>query len=343
MKEQLTVEFAMPPGSNFEEPNGPDGPLIVHNFPIMVEGAWTSMEGKTVQFGPQDLKANQGNWTDTAIWTRHPLVPGENRSADLCIGAVVAHYYTDKFQAVLEDGSTFVGAAVLGDAMLHRRTEPSRDAAVLIRLPKGQGGFRMTSAEIELLDADFDAQQDVYRPKRYAFGGVTIQRKGGCKACNIPAFAANCAAPGQGATHMADGPAGTPPANQAPPTPGGAEAEPAWAKALSAKLDQLIEMEKAEAAHAGDGKGGAPAGTPPANECHQAAGMAAPQVTAEQFAALNEDVRKLRAAAEKANSQPAALQTKGASFAAGGKLNSEGISSSSMMLVGKNLHLHGRE
>lgn len=351
MSEQLTIAFALALTSNFEEPEGPNGPLIVHNVPIMVAGRWKSMQGKTCEFTDQDLDANKDNWMDNAVWTRHQLLPGENRSAELCIGGVTKRYFTPNFSTVLEDGTIYKGAAILGDVLLHRKTDASRDAAVLIRLPKGQGGFRMTSAEIAMLDENFDVKTGVYHPKKYAFGGLTIQREGACNACNIPAFAS--AAPGQRGMDMAEPkPAETPPVNQAPPAPGGAEAEPAWATEMKGLLHQILEREMQEAAAKGAAKGAKPSEPPAdgakANECK--AGMAAPQITTEQFAAmtaelatLKEDRRKLQAIVDKANSKPESTRTAGADFAAGEKLNTEGISTSSMMLVGKNLHISGRD
>jgi hypothetical protein len=162
----------------------------------------------------------------------------------------------------------------------------------------------MVSAEIIMQSSEFDAKAGVYRPTKYAFGGLTIQRKGGCKACNIPAFAA--ATPGQETGNMAEP---EKPASPAPPAPGGAEGMPAWAKVLSDKLDRLLAKEDAEAA---GGKG-------VANECNKGAGMAAPNPLIESFAAveakvkelegqnktLTEERRVLTAQLEKANAKPA--------------------------------------
>jgi len=142
MSGNLQVSFWVPTGSSFEDM--PDGSLIVHGVPIMCEGSWTSMEGKTVKFSPQDLKANASNWQDNGIWTRHPLMPGENRPSDLCVGGVLNPTYVDSYKTVQDDGTIFTGAAVLGDLIFHRQTDASKDAAVQIRLPKEAGGFRMT-------------------------------------------------------------------------------------------------------------------------------------------------------------------------------------------------------
>ena len=112
--------------SNFEEPNGPDGPLIVHNVPIMVAGKWKSMQGKICEFTDLDLDANKDNWVDNGAWTRHALIPGENRPAEICIGGVIKRYFNPNFSTVLEDGTIYKGAAILGDVLLHRLTEGSR-------------------------------------------------------------------------------------------------------------------------------------------------------------------------------------------------------------------------
>jgi hypothetical protein len=334
MSEELRISFMVPTGSSFED--APDGSLIVHGVPAMCEGEWKSAEGKVVQFGKPDLKANCANWYDNGIWTRHPLMPGENRPADLCVGGVQNPTYTDSFKTVLEDGTVYQGAAVIGDLVFHRQTDASKDAAVQIRLPKDQGGFRMVSAEIIMQSSEFDAKAGVYHPTKYAFGGLTIQRKGGCKACNIPAFAQ--AAPGQEIGNMAEEPK---PAIPAPPAPGGAGEMPAWAKVLSDKLDKLIEMETAEAA---EEKG------EPTNECNKGAGMAAQAPRIESFAAVEakvkdleaqtkaliEDKRVLTAKLEKADSKQAPT---GNFSAPEPKINTEGVSSSRMVLSGTNMKL----
>ena len=343
MSDNFRINFYVPDGSSFEEM--PDGSLIVHNVPAMCEGMWTSMEGKTVLFSPQDLKANCANWTDNGIWTRHPLMPGENRPSDICVGGVLNPRFVPNFSTVLEDGTLFTGAAVLCDLVFNRQTDGSKDAAIQIRLPKEAGGFRMTSAEIIMQASQFDAANNVYRPSQYAFGGLTIQRKGGCKACNIPAFAS--AAPGQEIGNMADTPpAVAPPVNQAPPTPGGTEAIPAWATELVGICKQILEREMQEAAEKGAAKGAKPKEpsppAPAANECSGKAGMAAPGPDTVAFAAeqlkvkdLEEKNRVLKAELDKALSKPAL-----SSFVerSGPAMNTEGKPSLNAVLVGKNMH-----
>lgn len=341
MNDELRIGFMVPEGSHFED--APDGSLIVHGVPIMCEGAWQSMEGKKVQFGPQDLKANCANWLDNGIWTRHPLMPGENRPSDLCVGGVRNYAYTDSFVTALDDGTMFKGAAVLGDLVFHRQTDASKDAAVQIRLPKEAGGFRMTSAEIVMQSSEFDAQAGVYHPSKYAFGGLTIQRKGGCKACNIPAFAATT--PGQENGNMAE----TKPEGPAPPAPGGAEEMPGWASGLHtkvdglhSKMDKLMAMESAEPIQ--------PKGE--ANECNKGAGMAAQAPLMESFAAVEakvkelekekevllEERRVLTAKLEKANSKQ--VGNFSAQVENAPKMNTEGVSSSRMVLSGSNMKLN---
>lgn len=325
------ASFTVPTDSSFEEPEGPDGPLIVHNVPLMVEGKWTSMQGKTIEFTAQDLQANFDNWVDNLVWVRHQLVPGENRPATESVGCVPVRYFNPDYETVLEDGTLYRGAAAMGDMVLHRQTEASRDAAKLIRLPRDQGGFRMVSSELTDIDAAYDEREKVFHPRRYAFAGLTIQRKGGCKACNIPAFAAT---PGQGNGNMADN---EPPA-QAPPAPGGAEGEPAWVARIEQKIDALIQHEKAEAAKGANAQ-------PPAPQ------MAAPEPPKVDFAEYdkkladaNEEIRKLKAIVDKANSKPASLQTEGVAFSDNGapKTN-EGKPSLAFSQMGNNMRLRRRD
>ena len=321
----MNENFSMPMElSNFEEPEGADGPLIVHNVPIMASGIWPSMNGKRYHFSEQFLLANLNNWSDSIVWNRHPLIPGENRSATDSIGAVLKHFFNANFTTMLKDGTLYKGAAIMGDVLFHRKTEESRDAATLIRLPYDQGGFRMVSAEMHMDGLAFDAERNVYVPEKCNFFGLTIQREGGCAACNIPAFAA--ATPGQETGNMAEPEA---PATPAPPTPGGAEAMPEWAGQLMEKMDKILSIAQGGAA-------------PPAaaNEAPKAT-MSAPTPEMEAFAAeqlkvtdLEEKLRVANAIIEKANSKPIVE-----SFAEPGpKMNSEGTRSLNAVLVGKNLH-----
>jgi hypothetical protein len=319
--------FSMPMGmTNFEEPEGPEGPLIVHNVPIMASGIWPSMNGKSYAFSKQFLLANLDNWSDSIVWNRHPLIPGENRSATDSIGAVLKRYFEPNFTTKLKDGTTYQGAAIMGDVLFHRKTDESRDAATLIRLPYDQGGFRMVSAEMHMDGVEFDAERNVYTPESCKFFGLTIQREGGCAACNIPAFAK--AAPGQETGNMAEP---EKPATPAPPTPGGAEQMPEWARVMSEKMDKILAIAS------GQGGGAPPA---PANAA-PAATMSAPAPDVEAFAAselkvkdLEEKLRVANAIIEKAKSKPAIEN-----FAEPGPKLSTNIESTSMHLIGKSLHL----
>ena len=271
--------------TNFEEPDGPNGPLIIHNVPIMVSGTWTSHEGKAFEFTPEMLKAAVDAWDDNLVWQRHPLIPNENRPATDSIGAVPKRYFEPNFTTVLKDGTTYKGAAIMGDVVLHRKTDVSKDAAKLIRLPYDQGGFRMVSAETEMQGLEYNSAIGAFQFDALRFHGLTIQREGGCAACNIPAFSA-----GTGVQKLAKD---KEPAAAAPPTPGGAEEDmPKWAAMLCQKFDAMCEAVTKGA-------------------MSEKAGMASPGVALELFSAiktevdsLKEENRKLVAMFDKASNDP---------------------------------------
>jgi hypothetical protein len=302
--DNIRLSYAMPE-SCFEEPEGPDGPLIVREVPMMAEGEWTSAEGIKTRFTAAALKANAVRVYDNLVWLRHQLVPGENRPALESIGAFSNMRFDPAHKFPQPDGRIISAAAVICDVVLHRKTDESRGAASLIRLPHDQGGFRMVSSEIKLEEVK-DSKDGWKELTKFQFAALTIQRKGACKLCQIPAFAA----PGLGVENMAEEEKSqTPPSNPG----GGEENVPEWAKALHAKVDKLLELEQAEA-----GKGqGEPKKEPEA----PGAGMAAKGPTVEQFAAveaeistLKEENRKFKAALDKAAEQAPHTQTQGASF-----------------------------
>ncbi|OPX65646.1 MAG: hypothetical protein A4E30_00317 [Methanomassiliicoccales archaeon PtaB.Bin215] len=326
---------------HFEEM--PDGSLLVHDVPLMVEGTWTAMDGRKIMFTPEDLRNNIQNWSDNAIWARHRNQPGENRPADQCLGGILNPRFEPNYKAVLPDGSSITVAAAVGDILLHRKTQASVDAATQIRLPKEAGGYRMVSSEIAMSQTEYDADSQTYRAIGYTWDGGTIQRKGACALCNIPAFASGVddtmtkkkeevTAPAP--VNMAEEPPGEGPP---PSTPGGGEGgEPAWVGRLEQKIDMLIEHERAEAQK---GQGGEEA--PVAQECNDKKEMAAPEKGSIDFsafeqriAAQDEEIRKLRATLDKINERPASTITEG-TFSAGGEARTGTLST--VKQVGKSV------
>ena len=141
----------------------------------------------------------------------------------------------------------------------------------------------------------------------------------------------------------------TKPEGPAPPAPGGAEEVPGWASGLHtkvdglhSKMDKLMAMESAEPIQ--------PKGE--ANECNKGAGMAAQAPLMESFVAVEakvkelekekevllEERRVLTAKLEKANSKQ--VGNFSAQVENAPKMNTEGVSSSRMVLSGSNMKLN---
>ena len=206
--------------------------------------------------------------------------------------------------------------------VLHRKTDVSRDAAKLIRLPYDQGGFRMVSAETEMQGLNYNGDLGAYQFDGLRFHGLTIQREGGCAACNIPAFSA-----GTRGMNMAKD---EKPAASAPPTPGAGEEDmPKWAAMLCQKFDAMCEAVT---------KG----------VVTDKAGMSSPGVALELFSAikvqvdeLKEENRKLTAMFEKASNDPKNAQTFTPKEEP--KANEEPKSSINMARQGKNIYMRRDE
>lgn len=339
MSENERFSFAIPIDSHFEEL--PDGGLLVHDVPIMCEGTWVGMENRRTTFTAEVLRSRALNWKDNLVWNRHQLLPWENRPASDSIGAVLNPRFESDYRTVLQDGTVFQGAAVLGDVLLHRKTDASRDAAVLIRLPQDQGGFRMVSAELSNAKTRWDASTQSFIMESFDFDGLTIQRRGGCKACNIPAYsspggiemgndgkvtassASNASVTATStaetvwtaSTPSAQYAEGAPPEAPAPPAPGGGADDPmSILKSCHQMLQELLSLEKGEQ---GMGEGDkSEGGKEDENDGKER--MSEPEAPKVDFsewerkvAERDEEIRKLKAIIDKANSRPGETITGG--------------------------------
>ena len=145
-----------------------EGGLLIHGVVIMAAGEWTDMHGIHTVFGEEVLQRCAGQWADPAVWTRH--AGGSPRSV------------TEKIGTVLNPAYSPSQAAVVGDILLHCKTETSAAAAELVQLQKDQGGIKDVSAETIVEMAPGGIVTDV------TFTGLALVEDGACEVCKLPAF-----------------------------------------------------------------------------------------------------------------------------------------------------------
>lgn len=145
-----------------------DGGLLIHGVTIMAAGTWTDMHGITTTFSEDVLQRCASAWDDNAVWTRH--AGGAPRSVTEKVGAVVNPYYSPT------DG------AVMGDVILHNRTDTSRACSELVQMAREQGGIKDVSAETMVMMDESGNVLDL------VFTGLALVEDGACETCRIPAF-----------------------------------------------------------------------------------------------------------------------------------------------------------
>lgn len=145
-----------------------EGGLLIHGVVIMAAGDWTDMHGIRTVFGEEVLQRCAGQWADPAVWTRH--AGGSPRSV------------TEKIGTVLNPAYSPSQAAVVGDILLHCKTETSAAAAELVQLQKDQGGIKDVSAETIVEMAPGGIVTDV------TFTGLALVEDGACEVCKLPAY-----------------------------------------------------------------------------------------------------------------------------------------------------------
>ncbi len=152
--------------TSFEETA--DGGLLIHGVVIMAAGTWTDMHGITTTFSEEVLQRCAGAWDDNAVWTRH--AGGAPRSVTEKIGAVINPVYSPS------------EAAVIGDVVLHRRTDTSKACSELVQMAREQGGIKDVSAETMVIMDGAGNVTDL------VFTGLALVEDGACETCRIPAF-----------------------------------------------------------------------------------------------------------------------------------------------------------
>lgn len=145
-----------------------EGGLLIHGVVIMAAGEWTDMHGIRTVFGEEVLQRCAGQWADPAVWTRH--AGGSPRSV------------TEKIGTVLNPAYSPSQAAVVGDILLHCKTETSAAAAELVQLQKDQGGIKDVSAETIVEMEPGGIVTDV------TFTGLALVEDGACEVCKLPAY-----------------------------------------------------------------------------------------------------------------------------------------------------------
>lgn len=146
----------------------PDGGLIIREVPIMAAGAWDDMRGTHTVFSPEVLQRCATQWNDSAVWTRHS--GGSPRPVTEKVGAVLNPHYSPEL------------AAVMGDILLHGKTDASRNAIALVQMARDAGGITDVSAETIV---DLSPQGQVLD---VVFTGLALVEDGACEVCRLPAF-----------------------------------------------------------------------------------------------------------------------------------------------------------
>ena len=146
----------------------PEGGLLIHGVIIMAAGSWTDMHGIHTTFSEEVLQRCAGQWADNAVWTRHS--GGTPRPVTEKVGAVLEPHY-DPSQA-----------AVVGDVLLHNKTDASASASALVRMDREQGGIKDVSAETIV---EMDQRGNV---TDVIFTGLALVEDGACEVCKLPAY-----------------------------------------------------------------------------------------------------------------------------------------------------------
>lgn len=146
----------------------PDGGLLIHGVIIMAAGSWTDMHGIDTTFSEEVLQRCAGQWADNAVWTRHS--GGTPRPVTEKIGAVQNPHYDPSQRAVV------------GDVLLHNKTDASASASALVRMDREAGGIKDVSAETIV---EMDAHGNV---TDVIFTGLALVEDGACEVCKLPAY-----------------------------------------------------------------------------------------------------------------------------------------------------------
>lgn len=152
-----------------------DGGLLIRNARLIGVGTWTdSAVGTPCHYSADVLRKDATNWKDYSYWSRHR--GGTPRSIVEKIGIVRnPHYEND---------------AVVGDILLHGRTQESRDAINYILWARGAGIPVFSS--VELVDEEaWNPSESRYEATSVTFTGAACVNLGACTTCALPSSSAS--------------------------------------------------------------------------------------------------------------------------------------------------------
>ena len=142
-----------------------DGSLTIKNVILLASGTWTDSNYGTPLFYPESiLKEYATNWYDNPLWSRHG--GGSPRSITDKIGEITNQRYN--------------AGKVIGDIILHGKTQTSRDTIELI----ASGLVNAISVEHGGRER-WDPDQAKYLAEELIFYGAAIVNKGACSVCTI--------------------------------------------------------------------------------------------------------------------------------------------------------------
>jgi uncharacterized coiled-coil protein SlyX len=142
-----------------------NGSLTIKDAILLAAGTWVdSTWGTPLCYSEDILKEYAENWVDNPLWSRHG--GGSPRSITDKIGEIVNQRYND--------------GAVVGDLVLHGKTQTSSDVIELIT-----GGL-VDAISVEHSGRErWDPDAREYVAEEIIFYGAAIVNKGACSVCKI--------------------------------------------------------------------------------------------------------------------------------------------------------------
>lgn len=142
-----------------------DGSLTIKGVILLAAGTWTDSNwGTPLVYSSEVLKEYAKNWFDNPLWVRHG--GGTPRSITDKIGEIENQRYDD--------------SKVLGDIILHGKTQTSNDTIELIT----SGLVNAISVEHSGRER-WDPDEQAYRSEEIIFYGAAVVNKGACTVCTI--------------------------------------------------------------------------------------------------------------------------------------------------------------
>jgi len=145
----------------------PDGGLMLKDVTLLASGTWHASNATVPLFYPEAvLERDAGNWHDNGVWARHS--GGMPRNITDKIGHVLNPHYESKSKAVM------------GDILLHMKTQTSRDVANLVN-----GGLVDAVSVEHGGDEVWNSETKRYEAVSLGFYGTAIVDRGACDVCKM--------------------------------------------------------------------------------------------------------------------------------------------------------------